>query len=159
MAQLLMHGTGAMNFVGKYAWAAAGSEGLFGIVVTESTEPQTVLGSDFHYWAYPDNFKKHADRGGLLIYAHEHPGTDISKPFQKPEVLMVQNRGEFLYAACGENGVRVFDIAFIDHKGFSERITTAPVSPIGQKFFLKTKYATYIAAPTTVPVDPTRTRI
>ena len=42
---------------------------------------------------------------------------------------MVQPRGEFLYAACGKEGVRVFDIAFIDNKAFSERITTAPVSP------------------------------
>ena len=41
----------------------------------------------------------------------------------------MQPRGEYLYAACGEDGVRVFDIAFIDNKSFSERITTAPVSP------------------------------
>jgi hypothetical protein len=158
MGQLLMHGAGFMNFVGKYAWIAAGGEGLFGVVVTETTEPQAVFGTDLHRHAYPDHFKKHAEKGGLLKEAHEHPGTDVSQPFKKPQVLMVQNRGEFLYAACGENGVRVFDIAFIDHKGFSERITTAPVSPVGQKFHLPTKYATYIAAPTTVPVDPTRTR-
>jgi hypothetical protein len=53
----------------------------------------------------------------------------------------------------------VFDIAFIDHKGFAERITTAPVSPVGQKFYLQTRYATYIAAPTTVAVDPTRSHM
>jgi hypothetical protein len=53
----------------------------------------------------------------------------------------------------------VFDIAFIDDKAFAERITTAPVSPVGQKFYLDTKYATYIAAPTTVAVDPTRSHM
>ncbi len=163
MGQLLMQGTGFMNFVGKYAWAAAGAEGLFGIVVTETTEPQAVFGSDLHRFAYPDHYKKHAEKGGLLKEAYEHPGRDIgvgiTKPFKKSEVLMVQNRGEFLYAACGEGGVRVFDIAFIDNKAFSERITTAPVSPAGQKFHLDTKYATYVAAPTTVAVDPTRTRM
>lgn len=162
MGQLLMHGTGFMNFVGKFAWAAAGEEGLFGVVVTETTEPQAVFGSDLHRYAYPDNYKKHADRGGLLKDAHEHPGRDIStgvaKPFKKSEVLMVQNRGEYLYAACGEGGVRAFDIAFIDDKAFSERITTAPVSPAGQKFYLETRYATYVAAPCTPAVDPTRTR-
>src|SRR5262249_3705962 len=130
MAQLLMHGTGFMNFVGKYAWVAAGEEGLFGVVVTETTEPQAVYGSDFHYWAYPDNYKKHAASGGLLKQAHEPPGRDISaglgKPYKKSEVLMVQNRGEYLFAACGEGGVRAFDIAFIDDKAFAERITTAP---------------------------------
>ena len=163
MAQLLMHGTGFMNFVGKYTWVGAGEEGLFGIQVTENSEPQAVFGSDLHYYAYPDNYKKHAETGGLLKNAHEHPGRDIAKgalrPLKKSEVLMVQNRGEYLYAACGEGGVRVFDIAFIDDKGFAERITTAPVSPFGQKFYLDTKYATYVAAPTTVPVDPTRTRM
>jgi hypothetical protein len=163
MTQLLMHGTGFMNFVGKYAWAAAGEEGLFGVVVTETTEPQAVYGSDLHRWAYPDNYKKHADCGGLLKQAHEHPGRDIAlgtaRPLKKSEVLMVQNRGEYLYAACGEGGVRVFDIAFIDDKAFSERITTAPVSPVGQKFYLDTKYATWVAAPTTVAVDPTRKKM
>jgi len=160
MTQLLMQGTGFTNFVGKYAWAAAGEEGLFGVVVTETKEPQAVFGSDLHRFAYPDDYKKHAASGGLLKDAHEHPGRDIAtgvgKPFKKSEVLMVQNRGEYLYAACGDAGVRVFDIAFIDHKGFAERITTAPVSPVGQKFYLPSRYATFIATPTTVAVDPTR---
>jgi hypothetical protein len=163
MGQLLMHGTGFMNFVGKYSWIAAGEEGLFGVVVTETTEPQAVFGSDLHRWAYPDNFAKHFERGGLLKEAHEHPGRDVStgilQPFKKTEVLMVQNRGEYLYAACGEGGVRLFDIAFIDNKGFSERITTAPVSPLGQQFHVPTKYAAFVAAPTTVAVDPTRTHL
>ncbi|HEY3788531.1 MAG TPA: hypothetical protein VGL71_06730, partial [Urbifossiella sp.] len=163
MGQLLMHGTGFMNFMGKYCWTAAGEEGLFGVVVTESSEPQAVFGSDLHRYAYPDNYKKHVEHGGMLTHAHEHPGRDIGiglgKPFKKSEVLMVQNRGEYLYAACGEGGVRVFDIAFIDNKAFAERITTAPVSPAGQKFYLPTKYATFVAAPTTVAVDPTRTHL
>ena len=74
-----------------------------------------------------------------------------------PEILSLQARGEFLYAACGEAGLRIFDIAFIDHKGFSQRIVTAPVSPLGQRFFVRTKYATAVAAPTTIAPDPTRT--
>lgn len=163
MGQLLMHGTGFMNFMGKYCWTAAGEEGLFAVAVTESTEPQAVFGSDLHRFAYPDNFKKHAEHGGLLKHYHEHPGRDISvgltKPFKKSEVLMVQNRGEYLYAACGEAGIRVFDIAFIDDKAFAERILTAPVSPVGQKFYLETKYATFVAAPVTVTMDPARTQI
>jgi hypothetical protein len=142
---------------------AGGEEGLFAPVVTESSEPQAVLGSTLHKDAYPDNYKKHAEAGGVLKNVREHPGRDIStgvtRPFKKTEVLMVQNRGEFLYAACGAEGVRVFDIANIDHKGFSEPIVSAPVSPVGQKFYLPTKYATFVAAPTTVPVDPTRTRM
>jgi hypothetical protein len=78
-------------------------------------------------------------------------------PFKKANILQVQPRGEYLYAACGEDGLRVFDIAFIDNKSFSERITTAPVSPVGQKFHVKTSYAMAVAAPCTPAPDPTRT--
>jgi hypothetical protein len=60
--------------------------------------------------------------------------------------------------ASGEGGLRVYDVAQIDQKGFSERIVTAPVSRFGQKFWVKTKYATAVAAPTTLAVDPARTR-
>src|SRR6185312_3210609 len=100
---------------------------------------------------------------GMLVHAHEHPGRDIGEAFslhKRPtEVLDLQARGEFLYAACGENGLRVFDIAFIDHKGFSERIVTAPVSPMGQRFFVRTKNARAVTAPATMAPDPTRTHL
>jgi hypothetical protein len=70
----------------------------------------------------------------------------------------VQLRGEYAYVAAGEGGLRVYDVAQIDQKGFSERITTAPVSRFGQKFWVKTKYATAVAAPATLAVDPARTK-
>jgi hypothetical protein len=162
MAQLLMQGTNYVNFIGRYCWVAAGEHGFEGVVVTERAEPQAVIGSTFHKIAFPDHFHEHLERGRLLEDAHEHPGKDISenitRPHRKPEILSLQARGEFLYAACGKGGLRVFDIAFIDHKGFSERITTAPVSPVGQRFFVETKFATAVAAPTTIAPDPTRLR-
>jgi hypothetical protein len=161
MAQLLMHGTNYLTFVGRYSWVAAGEYGLAGVVVTERDEPQAVIGSYLHSLAFPDRYKHHVERGRRLEHAHEHPGTDIGeailKPLHKPEVLQVQNRGEYLLAACGADGLRAFDIAFIDDKAFSERITTAPVSPLGQRFYVKTKYAAAVAAPTTMAPDPTRT--
>ncbi len=76
----------------------------------------------------------------------------------RPRCSRVQLRGEYLYAACGRGGFRVFDVAQVDHKGFSERIVTAPVSPLGQRLYVKTKYATAVASPTTLAVDPTRTQ-
>jgi hypothetical protein len=156
LAQLLMQGTNYTNFIGRYCWVAAGEHGLAGVVVTERDEPQTVIGSSLHATAYPDNYKRHLEHHGELEHAHEHPGRDIGERHRKPEVLSLQARGEFLYAACGEAGLRVFDIAFIDHKGFSERIVTAPVSPLGQRLFVRTSYATAVAAPTTIAPDPTR---
>ncbi len=161
MAQLLMQGTNYTNFIGRFCWVAAGEHGLTAVEVTERDEPQAVIGSHLHSLAFPQEYCKHLANGGRLEIAHEHPGKDIGDQFlhpaEKPEILAVQNRGEYLYAACGTGGVRVFDIAFLDDKGFSERISTAPVSPLGQKFYVPTKYCTAIAAPTTIAPDPTRT--
>jgi hypothetical protein len=160
MAQLLMQGTGYVNFMGRYCWVAAKDHGLFGVVVTEQDEPQAVIGSQLHSRAFPDFFRRHVEHGFKLEFAEEHPGLDIGDkmkhPFKEANILSVQPRGEYLYAACGEDGVRVFDIAFIDNKSFAERITTAPVSPKGQKFHVPTCYAMAVASPCTPAPDPTR---
>ena len=162
MAQLLMHGTNYLNFMGKYCYVAAGEHGFAAITVTEQTEPQAVIGSSLHETSYPDNFRKHLEHHEELPHAgvHEHPGHDIGEklknPRRKHEVLSIQPRGEYAIAACGEDGVRAFDIAFIDDKAFSERITSAPVSPTGQFFHVETKYATSVIVPSTHAVDPTR---
>jgi LVIVD repeat len=74
-------------------------------------------------------------------------------------VLDVQVRGEYLYAAMGREGFRVFDVANVDNKNFSEKMTSAPVSPLGQKFYLRTKNATGVGSPSTQAVDPLRTRL
>jgi hypothetical protein len=160
MAQLLMQGTNFVNFIGRYCWVAGGDKGLYAVEVTEREEPQAVIGSSLHALAYPEDYRTHVQGGCVLKHAHEHPGKDISDnvlhPFRKNEILSLQARGEYLYAACGEGGLRVFDIAFVDDKAFSERITTAPVSPLGQRFYVETKYATAVASPATIAPDPTR---
>jgi hypothetical protein len=160
MAQLLMQGTGYVNFMGRYTWVAARDHGLYGIAVTEQEEPQAVIGSTLHKLAFPDYFRKHQLNNFKLQHAFEHTGRDIgdriTHPLQQADILQVQPRGEYLYAACGAEGLRVLDIAFIDDKSFSERITTAPVSPRGQQFYVKTKYAAAVAAPCTPAPDPTR---
>jgi hypothetical protein len=149
MAQLLLQGTNFMNFMGRYIYVATGDHGLEAVAVAEHDEPNAIYGSDLQRVAYPDNFKKFVARGREIKTAFEHQGT----------VLDVQARGEYAYAAQGKGGFRVFDIANIDNKGFSERITTAPVSPLGQKFFVPTKNAVAIASPTTLGVDPLRVQL
>jgi hypothetical protein len=160
MAQLLMQGTNYMNFIGRNAWVAAGEHGLFAVTVTERDEPQTVIGSTMHADVYPQRYEEHVKHDRELHHAHEHPGHDIGRQLLNPgrshQVLSLQVRGEYCYAACGDGGIRVYDVAFIEHKGFSERIVTAPVSPAGQRFHVKTRFATDIASPTTIAPDPTR---
>jgi hypothetical protein len=146
MAQLLMQGTNAVNFIGRFAWVAEGNGGLEAVAVTERDEPQAVIGSRLHELAYPDFFNQHVKSGSKLKEAYAHEG----------HVLDVQLRGEYLYAACAEDGFIAYDVANIDNKGFSERIISAPVSPLGQRFYVKTKYATSVCSPSTLALDPWR---
>jgi hypothetical protein len=150
MAQTLLLGTNFVNFMGRYVYVAS-DDALEAVVATERSEPQAVIGSALHKIAYPNNYQKFIKGGRELREAYEHKGN--------PRVLQVQLRGEYAYVAAGEGGLRVYDVAQIDQKGFSERITTAPVSRFGQKFYVKTKYATAVAAPSTLAVDPARWRM
>jgi hypothetical protein len=109
------------------------------------------MGSTLHKLAYPDRYNGFVKGDRELRVFFEHVGN--------PKVLQVQLRGEYAYVAAGEGGLRVYDVAQIDQKGFSERIVTAPVSRFGQKFYLKTKYAAAVAAPSTLAVDPARWRL
>jgi hypothetical protein len=163
MSQLLMLGTKYTNFMGRYVWIAAGEHGVWSPVVQERGEPQAVIGSTLHRNAYPEEYARHVERGGQLETAYEHPGLDIADNIFHPKmhhnILNLQHRGEYLYAACGEAGFRIFDIAFTDSKAFAERYTTAPVSPLGQKFYVRTEgICTDVASPTTIAPDPTRTQ-
>ncbi len=146
MAQLVLHGTNMVNFIGKYAYVAAGDGGLDAVAVTESDEPQAVIGSYLDQLAYPDYYAKHLEKSRELETSYHHRGS----------VLSVQLRGDYLYAACGSDGFRVYDVANIDNKGFSERIVTSPVSPFGQNTHVPTQYATAVALPTTMPIDTRR---
>ncbi|MGH9943656.1 MAG: hypothetical protein ACRD9R_15020 [Pyrinomonadaceae bacterium] len=149
MAQTLMQGTNFVNFMGRYVYVAA-EHSLEVATVTEHDEPQAVKGSTLHKLAYPETYDKFVKGGREIKTYFEHVGN--------PEVLSVQVRGEYAYVAAGKGGLRVYDIAQIDHKGFSERITTAPISRFGQKFWVNSKHCTAVAAPTTLGVDPARTQ-
>jgi hypothetical protein len=158
MAQLLMQGTNFYNFIGRYAYVAEGKAGFEAVTVTESDEPQAVIGSELHKLAYPTQFEKHKKGGELLHEKEHHRGRDVlSWPFGN-EVLSLQLRGEYLYAATGAGGFQAFDVAQIDQKGFSEKIVSAPFSPVGQRLSVRTKFATAVASPTTLGVDPTRSQ-
>jgi hypothetical protein len=146
MAQLLLQGTNFMNFMGRYIYVATGKAGLEAVAVAEHDEPEAIYGSDLQRVAYPDDYKKFLARDRQLSTSYRHAGN----------VLDVQARGEYAYAATGPGGLRIYDVANIDNKSFSERITTAPVSPLGQRLFVPTKDAVAVASPTTLGVDPLR---
>ena len=157
MAQLLMQGTNFYNFIGRYVFVAHGKKGFEAIVATERNEPQAVIGSTLHKIAFPDEYRKHEEAGRQLKTAYHHPGNDVGQlPGHGNDILNLQLRGEYLYTANGKGGFRAYDVANVDQKGFSERMVTAPFSPLGQRFHVKTQYATAVASPSTLAVDPTR---
>jgi hypothetical protein len=147
MAQLLLQGTNFVNFIGRYAYVGEGKHGFEAVAVTEHDEPQAVIGSYLHKLAYPERYARHQKKRELTE-AYPHDGN----------ILSLQLRGEYLYTAKGRDGVQVYDVANVDNKGFAERVITAPVSPVGQRFYVKTKDARWIASPTTLGVDPVRQR-
>jgi len=147
LAQVFLQGGGFMNFMGRYIYVANGKGGYDAVAVAEHDEPPAIIGSDFQKVAYPEDYARFSRNGNRLTQATGHAGT----------VLDVQARGEYLYAATGKGGLRVYDIANVDNKDISERTITAPVSPLGQHFYVKTKYAQAVASPSTLAIDPLRT--
>jgi hypothetical protein len=148
MAQVLLQGNNLVNFMGRYIYVADGKKGFDAVVVAEHDEPPAIIGSYLQRLVYPDDYKQHLAHKSELQQAFHHEG----------EVYDVQLRGEYLYTATGKGGIRIYDVANIDNKGFSERMITAPVSPLGQRFYLKTKDARAIASPSTLALDPARSR-
>jgi len=146
MAQLLMLGTNFVNFVGYNAWVG-GEHDITGVQVTEWDEPQAVIGSYLQRYAYPDWYKQHLAAQRRLRTGHAHSSGNAR---------CLQMRGEYLYAAEGEKGFRVYDIASIANKGVSQPIITAPFSPLGQDAHIASGNATCVALPTNQPIAPQR---
>jgi hypothetical protein len=146
MAQLLAYGTGFVNFVGLNAYVGGAGE-VSAVTVTEWDEPQAVIGSYLQKYAYPDWYAKHLKNGRQLQQATSHAaGT----------ARCLQLRGEYLYVAEGAAGTRVYDVSAVGNKGVSERVITAPFSPIGQDTRIDSKDATCVALPTNQSIAPRR---
>ncbi|MRW94492.1 hypothetical protein GJ699_31435 [Duganella sp. FT80W] len=147
MAQLLLQGTNFVNFVGYNAWIGEAGH-VEATTVTEWDEPQAVKGSYLQRYAYPDWYEQHKARNMELTETHSHSTEGAAN--------CLQLRGEYLFTAEGKGGLRVYDVASIANKGVSERIITAPYSPLGQNTQVPSKNATCMALPTNQPIAPTR---
>lgn len=146
MAQLLMYGTGFVNFVGHYAWVG-GESHISGVQVTEWDEPQAVLGSYLHRYAYPDFFATHVANQRVLQHGYPHASG---------RAACVQLRGEYLFVSEGDKGMQVYDVASIGNKGISQRIITAPFSALGQDTRIASADASCVVLPTNQPIAPDR---
>ena len=147
MAQLLLQGTNFVNFVGYNAWTGEANH-VEATTVTEWNEPQAVIGSYLQRYAYPDWYRQHQDRQQELTESYNH--------VTQGAVNCLARRGEYLFVAEGAGGFRVYDTANIANKGVSQRIVTAPFSPLGHDTHIATKNATCMALPTNQSIAPLR---
>ena len=146
VAQTLGYGTQFINFLGFHAFVG-GQGSVSAVQVTEWEEPQAVIGSYLHRYAYPKWYEDHEKRGKRLTTASDKSGGVTQ---------CLQLRGEYLYVAEGSKGMRVYDVASIGNKGVSQKIISAPFSPFGQDTNIPSKNATCVVLPTTQPVHPDR---
>jgi len=146
MAQLLGLGTNFINFVGHNAYVGGEGE-ISAVTVTEWDEPQAVIGSYLHRYAYPKYFATHQRKGKKLQNAASHGAGRVG---------CLQLRGEYLYVAEGSSGMRVYDVAGVANKGLSQRIITAPFSGLGHSTRIPSRDATCVALPTNQPIAPER---
>jgi hypothetical protein len=144
IAQTLLLGTRFVDFLGYNAWVGQ-AKGIDAIQVTEWDEPQAVIGSYLHRYAYPDWYKGHVDHSRELKNAQHHSAG---------ETQCLQLRGEYLFAAEGAKGMRVYDAASIANKGVSQKLITAPFSPLGHDTHIASSNATCVVLPTTQPIAP-----
>jgi len=150
LAGITMQGTNQVNFMGKYIYMAQGKGGVSATRVTEDDQPEAVFGSHLQQIAYPDNYQGHLGRKGLLTESHSNSSYDVQQ---------VQMYSEYALAAAGKKGFVVFDIANVANKDFSQRITTAPFSPLGQGLYVRTANATGVAVGSPIPLDPLRVQL
>ncbi|MEY4270768.1 MAG: hypothetical protein RLZZ58_1984, partial [Pseudomonadota bacterium] len=170
MAQLMLLGTNFVNFVGLNTWSGL-DDGFQATRVTEWDEPQAVIGSYLQKYAYPKFFDLHVKQNRMelknwvrgktfdkKLSGETRPLEEFKNIVQgtKGKVGCLQQRGEYMFVAEGRGGFRVYDIASIGNKGFSERITRAPFSPLGHDSHVETADATCMAIATTQPVAPLR---
>ena len=147
MAQLMVQGTNFVNFIGYNAWIGEEKQ-IAAVQVTEWEEPQAVIGSYLHQYAYPDWFAQHQKRDLELPTVQTHATRGAAR--------CLQLRGEYLYVAEGSGGMRVYDVASIANKGISQKIITAPFSPWGQDTHIASSNATCVALPTNQSINPLR---
>jgi hypothetical protein len=144
--QTLGLGTDFIDFVGFNAYVGGG-ETIEAVQVTEWEEPQAIKGSFLHRYAYPDFYQQHQENNKKLTTAFDHKSGNIN---------CLQLRGEYLFAAAGDAGMVVYDVASIANKGVSQRIITAPASKLGQDTNIPSTDATCVSLVTTQPVAPER---
>src|ERR1700761_3161360 len=167
----MLLGTNFVNFVGMHTWTGL-EGGIEAVRVTEWNEPQAVFGSYLQKYAYPDFYKLHVEKNHRELISW-HRGKPFAKGLKGGEAeaaedivnvthgtggaaRCLQLRGEYMYVAEGKGGFRAYDVSQISNKDISQKIVSAPFSPLGDDTHIASKNATCMALPTDQSIAPGR---
>ena len=163
LAVSLGFGANALTFMGTYVYLAEQGRGITGVRVTDGREPQPVIGSNFHKVLCAERYEKSeaAERRVKAAYGctesfekFEAGGRHLRTAYSRhaPRVQSVATRGEYLLAAEGPAGLKLYDIANINNKSVAQRIVQAVNSPLGERTVVPTRNATFVYLPVSLPV-------
>ena len=147
MAMLLLQGTNLLNYMGRYVYVADGQQGLRGR--GHGRARRTARGHRQRPAAHGLSRRLPQASGAQARADDGVLGTTVMSS-------MCSCAANISMPRWARGGFRIYDVANIDNKDFSERMVTAPVSPLGQRLYVKTRDAMAVATPTTLAVDPLR---
>ncbi len=143
IASSLGFGVNALNFLGEFAFIAENGHSITAVKVTEGDEPQPVIGSAFDKVLYPDSYAKFEKGGRKLTLSHRRLA---------PKIVGLALRGEYVIAAEGSAGFKLYDIANINNKQDAQRIVQHVNSPLGEGSVVHSPDATSIYFPSSLPM-------
>ena len=124
--QLLLQGTNFVNFVGMHSWV--GLQGGFEAVrVTEWDEPQAVIGSYLHRYAYPDFFELHVTRNDRELVNWTR-GRTFDRGLSG-ETRALEEFRNIVQGTGGRVGCLRIAAKFSSTRGAGFRVTISPRSP------------------------------
>ena len=151
MTQLLGFGTGTVNFFGRYAYVGEGREGLHAVIWTEPEEPQAAIGSHLHKIAYPDNYRKHLE---ARRDSQEALSSTAAQTFTISSCAANISTPRTARAASRSSTSRTSTRKDFRSASSARRFRRSASAPM-----CDTKYATSVALPSTLALDPARVRL
>ena len=152
MAQLLLHGTNFVNFMGRFVYVATGRRRRRG----RGGDRDGRAAGGHRQRPAPARLSRAStpstSRRGREL--HDGRASQLDERASASRCAASTSTSPMARAASRSSTSRRSI-----QKGFSEKIVSAPVSPIGQDTNVKTRHATAVAAPSTLAVDPARLRL
>jgi hypothetical protein len=163
LAQVFGEGTNGYSYIGDYEWI--GQPGLMKAVrVSYGYEPQPVIGSNMQRIIDPQKFNEFVKSGRRYDKVHYATPGAAGKAYGSAQLVgathpnFLEARGEWVFAADGPGGFKVYDMANVDAKKTAQKVLLQPFA-WGNELVIHSKNATGLDMPGTGPMDLTRPQL